>query len=720
MDKSEVQYLRRRRIYTGVYHLVVLALFLYLVLSPETKNPVGGKSGKMLDFSAGWTVNGEENVDLDDITAYQYGGSVTMQKRLPDTLAYNDLLCFTTANLRFTVSIDGEEVYSFDRPANLTGKGYGIAYHAVNLSPEQAGRTVVIEGDSVYDNHKSGRVYTPQIGSDAAFRYYLAGRSMISILFSIGMLCVGVMMILLFVFIPKKQRMRREIVSLGAIAAIIGLWTTNDTGILRLLTGNVVADRVLDHALLHLLIFPLALYISVNTKERKLSYLRMVAALTAADFSVSLILRYGFGLDLAWTTPLLAAYYFLSFTVLGMMLLSDRKYCREHNITVERGLANAGVIIMTVSIALDVIIYFAGVRSMQGRSYFMRFGFVVFIALILVQTVRWWITDRTTVHRDRFVNRILQYAVSASDPETSLHAMLEYLGTELQADRAYIFEEMPDGTFDNTYEWCRKGVSAEINNLKGLPYEGVVDAWYNEYRKSNNILIYDIEAYRSVSEGMYNVLKPQGIRTLVTGPMEANGKYIGFFGVDNPPPDAMREISEIIRLLSFIFAQLVMHREEQKRLVRYSYYDAMTGCRNRRALEEFEKNRLDPAKPYGFVMCDINGLKQTNDTLGHEAGDALILDVSSSLIEVFGAENVYRTGGDEFVAYVRRDGTPAFDADVARLRAMLAERKRSAAVGAVFREQGDADYEKVKSEADALMYEDKRKYYQGRNDRRSS
>ncbi|MBE7004577.1 MAG: GGDEF domain-containing protein [Ruminococcaceae bacterium] len=720
MDNTDIEYLRTRRIYTAVFHIALFSLFLYLLFSPETQNPVGGRSGHMRDFSEDWTVNGAASVNLDQFAAADYGGSATLSRALPESLDWNDQLCFTTANLRFTVSIDGVEVYSFDRPENLTGKGYGIAYHSVNLSPEMAGKTVVIEGESVFENHKGGRLYQPLIGSDAGFRYFLAGRNLISILFSAGMLFVGVMLILIYAFLPKKQRMRREIVSLGAVAFIIGLWSTNDTGILRLLTGNVVVDRVLDHALLHLLILPLALYISANTKERQTRYLRMILALTLLDIGCFLLLRYGFGLDMAWLSPILAAYYVLSFTVLGAMFVSDSRYRRRNNITVERKLSNIGVAAMTVSIFLDVAVYFMGVRSMQGRGFFMRFGFVVFVALIIIQTIRWWITDRTSVNRDRFVNRILQYAVSASDPDTSIRAMLEYLCTELHADRAYIFEEMPDGTFDNTYEWCREGVTAEIGNLKGLPYEGVVDTWYNEYKKSNNILIYDIEEYRSVSEGMYNVLKPQGIQTLVTGPMEANGRYIGFFGVDNPPPDAMREISEIIRLLSFIFAQLVLHRDEQKRLMRYSYYDAMTGCRNRRALEEFEKQRLDPAKPYGFVMCDINGLKAANDTLGHEAGDAMIVDVSQSLMKVFGADNVYRTGGDEFVAYAQREDPAAFEADMAQLHALLAEKKRSAAVGAVFRANGDPDYKKAKSEADALMYEDKRKYYQGRNDRRGS
>ena len=46
----------------------------------------------------------------------------------------------------------------------------------------------------------------------------------------------------------------------------------------------------------------------------------------------------------------------------------------------------------------------------------------------------------------------------------------------------------------------------------------MLEAWFTEYKKSHNIIIYDMEQYRSISEAMYHILKPQGIQTLVTKP----------------------------------------------------------------------------------------------------------------------------------------------------------------------------------------------------------
>lgn len=61
-----------------------------------------------------------------------------------------------------------------------------------------------------------------------------------------------------------------------------------------------------------------------------------------------------------------------------------------------------------------------------------------------------------------------------------------------------------------------------------------------------------------------------------------------------------------------------------------SYKDALTKLGNRFLVEKFVK-RLDKNKCIGAVYCDITGLKNVNDTQGHEAGDKLILRASDCL-----------------------------------------------------------------------------------------
>ncbi|MEE3472956.1 MAG: diguanylate cyclase, partial [Butyrivibrio hungatei] len=89
--------------------------------------------------------------------------------------------------------------------------------------------------------------------------------------------------------------------------------------------------------------------------------------------------------------------------------------------------------------------------------------------------------------------------------------------------------------------------------------------------------------------------------------------------------------------------------------------DSLTGIRNKHAYSEAEallnqRIRQNDIDKLGVVVCDINGLKIVNDTLGHAAGDKLIKDACSLICEYFTHGAVYRIGGDEFVVILQEKG----------------------------------------------------------------
>lgn len=221
------------------------------------------------------------------------------------------------------------------------------------------------------------------------------------------------------------------------------------------------------------------------------------------------------------------------------------------------------------------------------------------------------------INHEEFITEMIRYASSAESPDRIINQILQYICQNLRSDRAYIFEDNLDGTYSNTYEYCREGVSAEIENLQNVPYDGMLEAWFTEYEKSHNIIIYDMEQYRSISEAMYYLLKPQGIQTLVTGPIKINEKYIGFYGVDNPPVEYMDNISILINMMEFVISMMIRLRDYSHELEQNAIHDQLTGCKNRTALAWAYNNDFDASQSVGIVMCDLNGLKRMNDSKGH-------------------------------------------------------------------------------------------------------
>ncbi|HEX9942646.1 MAG TPA: sensor domain-containing diguanylate cyclase [Thermoanaerobaculia bacterium] len=104
-----------------------------------------------------------------------------------------------------------------------------------------------------------------------------------------------------------------------------------------------------------------------------------------------------------------------------------------------------------------------------------------------------------------------------------------------------------------------------------------------------------------------------------------------------------------------------------------SLLDPLTGCFNRRYLQEVQK-RLGSSHSWGTIVVDVDNFKKYNDEFGHQAGDEVLNKVSRFLQQNARAEDaVVRMGGDEFLLLL-------FGAS-ARFVAEVGQRLRTTAAG---------------------------------------
>ena len=90
----------------------------------------------------------------------------------------------------------------------------------------------------------------------------------------------------------------------------------------------------------------------------------------------------------------------------------------------------------------------------------------------------------------------------------------------------------------------------------------------------------------------------------------------------------------------------------ESKLEQEALTDPMTGVANRRGLESVVERLLSasPFSSFALLLCDLDGFKQVNDSLGHEAGDVVIQEVGNRLTGISREHDlVARLGGDEFV-----------------------------------------------------------------------
>ena len=81
-----------------------------------------------------------------------------------------------------------------------------------------------------------------------------------------------------------------------------------------------------------------------------------------------------------------------------------------------------------------------------------------------------------------------------------------------------------------------------------------------------------------------------------------------------------------------------------------AYTDSLTGLYNREYYNKFLDSTLPEGEHYTFVMLDMNGLKEVNDTHGHLIGDEYIKTLAKFIKESFGENGTcFRMGGDEYL-----------------------------------------------------------------------
>ncbi|MDO4493568.1 MAG: response regulator [Clostridia bacterium] len=132
------------------------------------------------------------------------------------------------------------------------------------------------------------------------------------------------------------------------------------------------------------------------------------------------------------------------------------------------------------------------------------------------------------------VKQYLQHYLDKVKDEQTLNSMLRELGEYYEADRAYIFEaDYSREVFNNTFEWCREGVSAEIDNLQNVPFDGL-DCWFEAFEERGDFFISSLSEDCVPGTATYDILEPQGIQSLMAAPIKLHGRVAGFLGVDNP------------------------------------------------------------------------------------------------------------------------------------------------------------------------------------------
>lgn len=291
--------------------------------------------------------------------------------------------------------------------------------------------------------------------------------------------------------------------------------------------------------------------------------------------------------------------------------------------------------------------------------------------------------------------------------------MLHNLGEMYDGDRCYIIDaDYGTRTFNNTYEWCNDGIHPEIQNIQGVPFEGM-QRWLDEYEKNGELIIDSLHQELTKDSFEYQFLKSQNIESIISVPLLDGNKIVGLIGVDNPKK--FNKNLSFIKTIAQFYVSEMKKIEVLHKLQKLSIIDSLTHLFNRNEyINEVERFKYQPETKVGIAFIDLNELKVINDKLGHDFGDRLIIRAAELLNKVF-PKAVYRIGGDEFVVLEKNIDEENFNTRLELLLHLVeSEKNLSFSIGSVWK-MAPKNIEEMVTKADQEMYKEKHAYYTSKN-----
>jgi diguanylate cyclase (GGDEF)-like protein len=175
---------------------------------------------------------------------------------------------------------------------------------------------------------------------------------------------------------------------------------------------------------------------------------------------------------------------------------------------------------------------------------------------------------------------------------------------------------------------------------------------------------------------------------------------------------------------AIVFPMFLMMVSERlnRRLVDLAMRDSLTGLYNRRAFEEIAGREMAGAArtrmPLAVVIFDMDRFKEVNDTLGHAAGDAVLIQAAAAIRQSLREEDyLCRWGGDEFCALMPRAGWEQAENAGERVKRSFEETRfeiegrvfnLAVSIGIASDEPPSKDLAALIRQADADLYRDKK------------
>ena len=295
----------------------------------------------------------------------------------------------------------------------------------------------------------------------------------------------------------------------------------------------------------------------------------------------------------------------------------------------------------------ESVVFASSIIIKDILNAFLWFELICFAIYLL-----WMLRDvkRVTTEKQKrldmiqHIQEIEHFLFNAHEKKENLFAAIEQLGGIIGAERISFW--ILEGSINQQYSWQKGQPATEhIDDLQ-LPSGKLMQYFLAGYELYEAYMPVDIEFVEANTTA-------KNISNLIAIPVKdvVGGQLSGVLAVSNFKKD--ESAIALLKAMSFSFGMFCNNVKNRADLQEQGDRDTLTGMYNR--------NRYERDLPVLFsryqssltcIYIDVNGLREMNNTKGHDLGDKMLRTVAEGIKEHFRTDYSYRVGGDEFVLFV--------------------------------------------------------------------
>ena len=354
----------------------IAAILVCLVIAVRAASSYLGYNSTITDMNDGWSADNGEIYSLSDLPSEQ----VTLRRSAEDLDLNNMRFCMKSVDTFFEVLADGKVIYSYHPEQHgLLGRSYGMYIHSIPV-PENTS-VLTLNLTPIFPDTPPA-ILGAVIEDPGMFMCDLFNEGIPGFCVCLLMMILGVIMIIsgAFTFHNKNNGQQIEAFTLGIFAALVAVWSVNDTLILQILTQNPAIVRLLNYITLIFLPYFIVSFIASATNKHRSPLLPILFTMICINFVLNVSLTVTGISDYFELVKISQAVIVIALAMAAYFVVSAirRKQVEKRFLRI----FIVGICSIAVGAVIDLIIFRISSNVLQSTSLYARMGSLLFLMLI--------------------------------------------------------------------------------------------------------------------------------------------------------------------------------------------------------------------------------------------------------------------------------------------------------------------------------------------------